>query len=100
MKKFSGNKRLAEIKAQCKQAGIQFDDARYKRGDDYVVIRTTPNDNASGIVLYNTFNGNFTGTTDKGVNFDSRSDQHENEPWFQALLSFFYVEKADAPAAG
>lgn len=96
MKTFAGNKKLADIKAQCKAAGIQFDDAGYKKGGDFVVIRTKKNDNDSGHVLYNATNGNFTGRTDKGEFFDSRSNKHEGEPWFQALLSFFYVEKAAA----
>lgn len=99
MKTFAGNKKLADIKRQCKECGIQFDDANFKKGSDFVVIRTKRNDNSSGVVLYNTFNGNFTGTTDKGIDFDSQRTEHEAEPWFQALLSFFYVEKTDAPAA-
>ncbi|CAG9172471.1 hypothetical protein CURE108131_23050 [Cupriavidus respiraculi] len=96
MKKFAGNKPLIEIKRQCEAAGIDYNDTLYRRGGDYVVITTVNGDNDSGQVLYNTVNGKFFGTTPDGIQFDSSSTKHENEPWFQALLSFFYVVKAAA----
>lgn len=98
MKTFAGNKTLATIKQQCELAGIQFDDDRFNAGDDHVTIRTRANDNSLGVVVYNTVNGNFTGITDQGVHFSSRSTEHEDEAWFQALLTFFYQEKAPAVA--
>jgi hypothetical protein len=49
-------------------------------------------------VAYNTFNGKFFGSINEGplagTEFSSGSTKHERQPWFQALLSFFYVEKA------
>jgi len=89
MKMFSGNKPLLVIARQCVQAGLSFNDELYrKRGWDTIRI-----DCPSGAhVIYNTFNGNFFGKTDRGVVFDSKSTKHENKPWFQALLSFFYEE--------
>lgn len=93
MKKFAGHKTLDVIKQQCQEAGIEFDDRLHKTGSDYVVVRTIKGDKDSGIVLYSSFNGNFFGSTPDGVDFDSASTEHENEPWFQALLSFFYIEK-------
>lgn len=96
MKTFAGNKTFNQIERQCKEAGIQFDSTEYDKGGDYVVIRTRPDDNQSGYVLYNTVNGSFFGTTHEGVRFDSRLTTHEHETWFQMLLSFFYVEKVAA----
>ncbi len=94
MKKFTAYKDLDTIEAQCKAAGIQYD-ARMmdEHGSDYIVVRTLADDSHSGEVLYNMFNGNFFGTTPDGIQFDSMNDMHEDEPWFQQLLSFFYVEK-------
>lgn len=90
MKMFAGNKPLDVIKQQCKDQGIVFDDERWRvYGDDYVRI------SGGGCwVLYNTFNGSFFGETPDGTDFSNDSDEHEDQPWFQALLSFFYVEQA------
>jgi hypothetical protein len=96
MKKFDGVKPLAAIKKQCRAAGIHFSDRLYREGSDYVVITSIKGDNHSGQVLFNQFNGNFFGTTPAGVQFDSKKTTHEKEPWFQALLAFFYVEKGTA----
>lgn len=94
MKTFAGLKKLDVIKSQCNAAGIRFDDTRYRQhGDDHVLIA-----GGGAHVLYNTFNGKFFGITPTGVEFDSSGTQHEHEPWFQALLSFFYVERGAAIA--
>jgi len=90
MKKFAGNKTLAQIKAQCKAAGIEFDDSRYKKGDDHVAIRSP-----GVMVLFSSFNGRFFGNTPDGQEFSS-DDELDGTPWFDRLLSFFYVEKASA----
>jgi hypothetical protein len=114
MKKFAGNKPLHVIKAQCKAAGLAFDDYnRRKFGRDYIAIggwdatRGVRPDGSPlvdatlpGTVMFNTFNGRFFGTTDRGIEFssDSDSDEHEGEPWMRALLAFFYVEKVPEAA--
>jgi hypothetical protein len=93
MKRFKRHKTFDEIKAQCEAAGIHFSDHLYKvTGADFVVITTIEGNNNSGQVLYNTVTGAFFGTTPDDVSFDSDKDEHENEPWFQALLLFFYEE--------
>lgn len=97
MKTFSGNKPLAVVKAQCKAAGIDYNDREFRRvGSDFVCITTVKGQNHTGQVLYNTFNGRFFGTTPDGTEFSSDSTKFENEAWFQALLSFFYVESKRA----
>jgi hypothetical protein len=93
MKKWAGNKPIDVIKKQCKAAGIHFNDRMYRDGSDYVCITTVKGDNYSGQVLYSTVNGAFFGTTPSGVEFDSNKTTHDKEPWFQALLAFFYEEK-------
>lgn len=105
MKQFAGHKTLEQIKAQCKAQGVRYDDSKFRTGSDrveiggpvhmlnvtdkpsYFLTRSCP-----AWVLYNSFNGNFFGTTDRGIQFDSTSTEHKNEPWFQALLAFFYEE--------
>lgn len=95
MKKFAGIKTLKVIKAQCKAARITFDDYLYrKKGNDHVRVI-----GGGATVLFNSFNGRFFGTTDKGVTFNSDSTEHESEPWFQALLAFFYIETINTAAA-
>lgn len=111
MKTFAGTKPLAVIKQQCEAAGVAVDDYGFRKvGNDHIclgiasrkrpdgtpfVLATAP---IGAYVMFNTFNGRFFGVTDKGVHFSSSSTEHEAEPWFQALLSFFYVEKGK-PAA-
>lgn len=94
MKKFAGNKALDVIKAQCASLGLDYNDTLHRAGHDYIVITSVKGDNYSGQVLYNTFNGKFFGTTPDGTQFDSNETEHEREEWFQALLSFFYIEFA------
>lgn len=89
MKKFAGNKTRDQVKAQCEALGLEFDDTKYEQeGSDYTVIR-----GGGAEVLWSSWNGRFFGTTDTGVEFSSDNDTHEGEPWFQALLSFFYIDK-------
>lgn len=108
-KTFDGNRPLAEIIANARQQGVAVDDYNYrvlghdniafgiatgKRPDNTDLVTCRESDR--GWVFYNSFNGRFFGRTDKGVAFDSSSTRHEHEPWFQALLSFFYVEKQES----
>jgi hypothetical protein len=99
MKKFAGNKPLAEILKQCKDQGVHVNDFMFKKHGWDTIVLGDPKIK-SGYVIYNTFNGTFWGKTDKGVEFDSSSSaKHDKEPWMQALLSFFYVEKGQPGAA-
>ncbi len=98
MKKFAGMKPLHQILKQCKEQGVFVNDYMFKRhGWDTIVFGVQRP--GFGYVIYNTFNGKFFGTTDRGVQFDSNSAKHDKEPWMQALLSFFYVEKGQHGAA-
>lgn len=87
--KFAGTKPLATIKAQCKAAGVEFDDHLYReRGDDHIALRSP-----GAIVLFNSFNGRFFGNAPDGTRFSS-DDRRDGEPWFDALPRFFYIAKA------
>lgn len=86
---FSRVRSLDEIRRLCAEQNVPLDDTRYKRfADAHVLV----GDKTRGYALFNTFNGRFFGKTPDGVSYSSDSDTHENEPWFQALLNFFYVK--------
>lgn len=88
MKKFIGHKTHEQIKAQCEQLGLELlDNLRKEAAADHIRVS-----GGGGYAWFNTVNGNFWGETDQGVEFDSSNTTHENEPWFQQLLAFFYVE--------
>jgi hypothetical protein len=88
MKTFAGNKTRAQVKAQCKAAGVQFDERAYKAGSDFTFLR-----GGGACVAWSSWNGRFFGKTPDGIEFNSDSDEWDGEPWMQALLNFFYVEK-------
>jgi len=104
IKKFAGLKPLLMIQEQCLAAGIDFVDDLWRQGDDCISIWTKAKDKSLGYVIYNTFNGCFFGKTPEGepygpqgLCFNSDNSTFEEEPWFQALLSFFYTEKTASP---
>lgn len=88
MKKFAGNKTRDQVKAQCKAAGVEFDERAYRGGSDFTLLR-----GGGATVAWSSWNGRFFGKTPDGIEFHSDSDEHDHEPWMQALLRFFYVEK-------
>lgn len=110
MKKFARHRNFEEVFASCQAQGVRVDAIKYLRGSsDLIVVGgpIEPGDEPSlghvlvndfnAYVLYNVFNGRFQGRTHRGEHFSSGSTKHEKEPWFQALLSFFYVEKETDP---
>jgi len=96
MKKFKRFKTYEEIKAQCAEQGLLFDDRLYReRHFDTVVVRSA--EGSKDYVIYNTTNGRFFGETGEGDRINSDSTRHDKEPWMQALLDFFLVEKDPTP---
>lgn len=90
MKQFARHRTHDEIVALCKKHKVPLDDSLYlQRGWDTILVGTKD----LGYVIYNTWNGKFFGTTDKGTPFDSCSTRHDRTEWMQKLLHFFYVEK-------
>lgn len=95
MRKFVGTKRLDILRAQAKRAKVRFDQKAFNRGSDMVYFKSP-----GVLIALNTVNGRFYG---KRVQLDgvdvrfvhhisSDSTQHENKPWFKALLEFFYSD--------
>lgn len=101
MKTFHRFRTASELRTLCRDLGIRFDDSRHRNdGADTVVVGGPICRDKEGAcwVIYNVYNGTFFGRTDKGVEFSSSSTLHEDEPWFQQLLEFFYVERTAATA--
>lgn len=93
MKTFAGNKSLDTIIGQALLQGVSIDARKYlNEGSDHILFHSGPL-GPSWHVLYNTFNGRFFGRAPNGELFTSDAVTHEGEPWFQALMSFFYVEQ-------
>lgn len=92
MKTFKRHKTFDEIVDQCRTQKLYLDaESYFLEGGDTICVGAPSS--GLGWVIFNTFNGRFFGKTDKGIEFSSDTDEHDKEPWMQALLNFFYVEK-------
>lgn len=85
---FERVKTYEEIKAQCDAQKLALADVHFRAGGDTLVVS-----GGGGRVFFNAFNGKFFGNTPDGKHFRSSESYFEEEPWFKALLNFFYVEK-------
>lgn len=97
MKTFARHKTSDEVRKACALAGYLIDTSDYSRGGDHIRVRFVHEDVAF-IVMFNTVNGRFFGHP-AGVGteamFTSDDDGLDGEPWFDALLDFFYVPKEE-----
>jgi hypothetical protein len=85
-----------EIRAACRARGFLLDTQLYdKAGSDFITFAGRF-DGVDVRVVYSSFSGRFLGETRDGVKFDSESAEHDNEPWFAAILSFVYIAKSAA----
>lgn len=90
MKKYKRGITIDELQAACDAQGLHLNRHLYDtQGYDYVVVS-----GGGARVVFNTFNGHFSGTTPDGTEFDSDKTDHDHEPWMQGLLDFF---NTDAP---
>lgn len=100
MKTFARHKTFDEIAAQCADQGLRLHDGAYAAGtSDYIVVwrHTKRIEGAyphNGRVLYSPVHGRFLGRTDTGIEFTEASASLEGTDWYDAILAFFYVEKA------
>lgn len=84
MKPYTRHKTCEEIRQQCEAQGVPFN--IYLNG---TIVVGLPH---SGWAIYDMMSGWFSGTTPDGVDFNPlNQQQHDHEPWMQALLQFFYV---------
>ena len=94
-KTFARHRTFDEIKAVVDAQKLPHNFERYEVWG-WDTVRVGRQAAGYGYAIFNTVNGHFFGKTPEGVAFDSNSTQHEGEPWFQALLAFFYVEAEPA----
>lgn len=93
MKKFLRHRTSKEIKRACRDRGFPFSDKKYNEGSDYITF-TFRYGNVRCFVCYSTVNGRAFGElagVPKSQWFSTDSTEHENRPWFKALLDFIYV---------
>jgi hypothetical protein len=92
MQQFQRHIIYAEAEAACARAGHQFDASKYNEsnGVDHLCIIGTFGDKHASI-LYAPWNGKFFGDTTDGIHFNSDNTEHDGQPWFDAMLNFFYV---------
>lgn len=99
MKTFQRHKTYEEIKAQCAAQSLYFGDTYYRThgGDTIKIAKEFGN---TDYVIFNTTNGRFFGSASvygQTVEFNSDTTTYDGEPWFDALLDFFLVEKDPTP---
>ena len=91
IKKFAGRKSAQDIIDQCAADGIKIDVSKHEAGGDHLVV-TLPGPAGEGVqVLYNVVSGRFFSAPPDGERFSS-DDQRDDEPWFAAMLVFFFKE--------
>jgi hypothetical protein len=96
MKTFVVIKNCRYIENACNKAGILFDKSLYENGHDSVFFTGTFA-KIPVSVIYNTNNGNFSGTTISGIKFNQNSNLPDK--WFNAVLSFCYKSSSEKKAA-
>jgi hypothetical protein len=89
--KFSGHRSYEQIRAECKAQGLILEDFMYRtQGSDWIGIRGKP---GGTLVLYSTPTGRFHGRHPATGEAFTESSPFDGEPWFDALLGFFYYTK-------
>lgn len=93
MKQYLRHKDSSEIKKQCADADIQIDSTKHDAGGDHLVV-TLPGPTGETVpVLFNVVSGRFFYAPESGEGFNSDQNR-DHEPWFVAMLDFFYSEEA------
>jgi len=92
---FSRHRTIDEVIAHAKEQGVRVDASRFHLGSDFVTVELPGPQGTLVPVLYNTFNGRFFYQPRIGAGFSSTDTQYDGEPWFDAMLTFFYVPKED-----
>lgn len=93
MKKFSRFRTLSELRKVVRGKGWKLDTKHYDLGNDSVGFNFTIG-RVAGLCIVNMFNGRFCGSLDaRPVFFSSSKTEHQDAPWFRALLNIVYVPK-------
>lgn len=100
MQQFARHKTQDEVRDACREAGFALDTTQYDKGSDYIKIPFA-HEGQTYDVLYCSFNGRFMGSP-TGINdcpvafFGSDDGDLDSQPWYAALLAFFYIPIKEA----
>lgn len=98
MKMFEGHLTHKEVVKACTDAGFFVDTQKYDGGGDWITIDGAfAGQNLS--FIYSSWNGKFIGRTPTGGTFSESDEKLEGTDWYDAILDFLYVTKADDSAA-
>ena len=88
MEKFKGKRKLEDVVESAKKNGYEVDAADFhKKGSDYIYLT-----NEESRIAYNTFNGGFmTYDRERKCIATHKSEELDNEEWYQEILDMFYV---------
>jgi hypothetical protein len=95
--KFARHRSVEEVVDLARQKGIRVNVERYNLGSDFITVELPGRDGKPIPVMYNVFNGRFfSGSREPFSYFASDRTDHDGQPWFDAMLEFFYVPKEPA----
>lgn len=94
MKTYARHRTSTEVKALAAMKGFTVDSTKYDaQGYDHIVVHMPGPSRTLIPVLYNTVNGRFFHASANVVDsFTSDNPKLDGQPWFDAMLEFFYVE--------
>lgn len=100
MKQFIRHKTSTEILAQCIATGGRCDASAYNASTDHITVWLPGPDDAPVPVLYNTINGRFFYAPSDDSKYFSSDEALDGQPWFDAMMEFFYTDLALEGASG
>lgn len=91
---FARHRTSTEVVELARQKGYRFSTEKYNLGSDYITVELPGPSGELVAVLYSVVNGRFFHVArGAGISFGSDKTEHDGEPWFNAMLDFFYVPK-------
>ena len=94
-KQYGRHRTGEEVIELAKAQGVKVDGSKYEAGGDHVVVHLPGPDGEPVMVLFNAFSGRFFHAPEGGGGFSS-DEKLDGQPWFDAMLEFFYTETVPA----
>jgi len=94
MKTYKRHRLASEVLELAKARGIAVDTLKFDRGGDHLVLHMDGPDDWTVPVMYNVVSGRFFYAGEGYPHFGSDpAFSRDGEPWFDALLDFFYTDE-------
>jgi hypothetical protein len=93
MKTYNRHRTSAEVLAASRAQNILVDTERFDQGWDHLLLFMPGPNGLRCPVLYNVCNGRFFCASEGYPQFSSDQAQYDGQPWFDALLDFFYTNE-------